>query len=280
MSDIDNSVAATDTVATTTVAPVPGSENTPATTTGPADTAVDGQPTEGEGEKPQPTRDRRAEKRIASLSRKNDEAQREIGYWRGIAEARQSQSPAATALAADAKPQPNQYKSYDEYVEALTDWKTEEKLTARELARASQDRRQSEDSKATERVSRVAERLIADAKDVADFDEVMETITAPNFPISSAMRDYLEEADRPALVAQWLSENQDKAKLIYGMNSAQVVRELDKVAATFAPKPVRSSSAPPPVPTVGGRSVTTRDPEKQSMKEYASDWISRRAAKH
>lgn len=281
MSDIDTSTNNADTSAqpsTAPVASVPGQTESPASTPGPADTADGEQKAQDEGDdKPKPQRDRRAEKRIASLTRKNEELLTRLGRLEGIVEiTTKAQQPAE----ADAKPQPSQFRSYDEYVEALTDWKTEEKLKARDAARADQSRNQAETSKVSERNARVAERLMEDAKDIEDFDEVMQTITAPNFPISVAMRDYLEEAERPALMAEWLSENPDRAKLIYGMNAAATVRELDKVAKGFAARSAQTSKAPPPVPTVGGRSVTTRDPEKMSMEDYANHWHQRKAKSH
>lgn len=284
MSDVSGAVDVSQNVSDAhvpnSVAPGASSADTPATTTGPADTAASGQLTEGEGTQPdKPTRDRRAEKRIASLTRKYEETLTEVGRLRGMLETR-APSPAQTTEQPNARPQLDQFKSYDEYVEALTDWKTDQKLEAREKAREEKARNQSVDSKATERNARVAERLMEDAKDVDDFEDVMDTITARNFPISEAMRDYLEEAERPALMAQWLADNRDRAKQIYSMNSAAAVRELDKVAASFALKPARTSSAPPPVPTVGGRSVTTRDPKDMDMKEYASAWNAKRASKH
>lgn len=266
--------AATTSVASTSVA-AGSPADTPVSTTGPADTAESGQPT-GEGEKPQPTRDRRAEKRIASLTRKNEELLTRLGRLEGMVEAtRPQQSQAAEA---DAKPQPNQFKSYDEYVEALTDWKTDQKLKARDTERQTTERTRAADSKAQERDQALADRLFTDAKDIEDFDDVMATITARGFPISLPMRDYLEEADRPALMAQWLAENPDQARLIYGMNSAKATRELDKVAATLA-KPVQVSKAPPPGPTVGGRTVVSKSPEDQSIEEYAVGWHERQAKK-
>lgn len=283
MSDVSGAVDTNaqlnnDATVSSSVAPNSGSADTPATTTGPADTADGEQPAQDQGDKPQPQRDRRAEKRIASLTRKYEETLTEVGRLRGMLETRAPQS--AQTPEPNAKPQSSQFKSYDEYVEALTDWKAEEKLNAREKQREEQTRTQSVDSKANERNARVAERLMEDAKDVEDFEEVMETITARGFPISTTMRDYLEKAARPALMAQWLADNRDNAKLIYDMTSVEAVRELDKVAATFAPKPARTSSAPPPVPTVGGRSVATRDPEKMGMEEYAAHWEARQAKRH
>ena len=285
MSDtnVDNSVPATDTVAaSTTVASVPGSTDTPASTTGPADTAASGQPTDGTtGEPPkEPSRDRRAEKRIASLTRKNEELLTRLGRLEGIVEVTASR-PQQQAAEADAKPQPNQFKSYDDYVEALTDWKTDQKLSAREKQQAEQGRNQEARSKVDERNARVAERLAEAGTAIEDFDEVMETITNPRFPVSTAMRDYLEDCEHPAHMAQWMAENREEARRIYGMNSVMAVRELDKVAAKVAPKTQpKTSSAPPPVPTVGGRAVTTRDPEKMDMAEYASVWKARQAKTH
>jgi hypothetical protein len=187
--------------------------------------------------------------------------------------------PAAQAPAAEAKPQPNQFKSYDEYVEALTDWKTDQKLSARETERQKTDRTQAETSKAQERDRALADRLMSDGKGIEDFEDVMQTITSPGFPVSSAMRDYLEDSDKPALLAQWMAENPDQARQIYGMSSVRATRELDKVAATLA-KPAQVSKAPPPGPTVGGRTVVSRSPEDQSMAEYANDWHKRNASKH
>ncbi len=260
----------------TTVASASTPTDTPASTTGPADTAVSGQPNgDAPPEEQKPNRDRRAEKRIASLTRKNEELLTRLGRLEGMMEAGGRQPERQPD--GNAKPQPSQYASYDEYVDAVTDWKVDQKLKARETEQQKTDRTQRDVSKANERTQALADRLMTDGKDIEDFEEVMETITADRFPVSAAMRDYLEEAERPALVAQWLAENPDQARRIYGMNSAAAVRELDKVAKDFAPKPARTTTAPPPVPTVGGRAVVTKDPEKQSMEEYAVEWRARKA---
>lgn len=280
MSDTPLDTPAPDSVASTPVAAGTPAE-LPAPTTGPADTAVSGQPKDGEGEQPdKPTRDRRTEKRIASLTRKNDEAQQQIGYWRGIAEAQKGQGQPAQAADPDVRPQPSQFKSYDEYVEALTDWKTDQKLNARDTAKQQTERTQAETSKANERNQALADRLVSDGKGIEEFiEDVMKPITAKGFPISAAMRDYLEESDKPALMAQYLVDNLDQAELIYGMSSTRATRELDKVAATLT-KPAQVSKAPPPGPTVGGRTVVSRSPEEQSMDEYGQDWKARQAKRH
>jgi hypothetical protein len=262
-----------------TGAPAPGTVDTStASPPVPADTADGGQPKEGEGQQPdKPSRDRRAEKRIASLTRKNEELLTRLGRLEGLIEAGNGRQPAQVDQA-PAKPQPNQFKSYDEYVEALTDWKTEERIRKFETDQRERGRHQADIGKATADAARFAERLMEAGKDIEDFDEVIATITAPDFPGSPTMRDFLEESDHPAHVAQYLADNPREARRIYGMNSAAAVRALEKIEAQVAPKKAPAgSTAPPPVPTVGGRSVTGRDYSKMSPDEYSVGWHERMA---
>lgn len=267
---IDNS-AATINVATETeaVSPTTGEGTTPESATGPATDPADGGQ-QSEQTAPQPKhRDRRAEKKIASLTRKNDEAQREIGYWKALAE--KSAQPAAQP---NAKPQPNQYQSYDEYVDALTDWKLEQRLAKAEP----KEQPQPETSKTKPRNEALVERLVESGKDIEDFPDVLRVITAPGYPISETMRDYLEDAEQPALMAQWYADNPRKALRISGMDPVDAEAELDRIAATLA-RPARTTNAPPPGPTVGGRAVATRDPAKMGMDEYAAYWKQRNGIK-
>lgn len=221
---VDNT---TENVATsTTVAPPHGGES-PVATPAAAETAV----REGETEDaPQePKRDRRAEKRISKLTQRVETAQREAGYWRGIAEARAAQSQAEPT---EGEPPKRQEKSPTEIAAARAD---------QDLARA------------------VVDRIREAGKDIEDFDEVMETITG-DFPISRAMRDYLGEADHPAQLAQWLSENPKEAARIANMDSAVAVRAMEKQDARLKPEKKAApntsrASAPPPEIRGGGGAV-------------------------
>ncbi|HEX7971882.1 MAG TPA: hypothetical protein VF501_06650 [Thiobacillus sp.] len=275
MSELDKG-GATDTVAPDAQAPSAGVpvESVPSSGT-PADTAASGQSTEGEAAKPEPTRDRSAEKRISSLRRENKDLLLRLGRLEGLVEAGAAGRQTAKPADSNARPEPSQFKSYDEFVEALTDWKTDQKLASR----AAQDRSQAITSRVTEANAKALEKLTESGKDIEDFDSVLETITASDFPVSPAMRDYLTEADHPAYVAQYLADHRKDAERIYGMNSAATVRELDKIAARAVPKSrLNATNAPPPVPTVGGRSVHPGDPLKtDDMEEYHAHWEARRA---
>lgn len=236
--------SATQPVATSpAVAPLNGGE-APDTTLASADTAVPGEPNKDQPQA-EPRRDRKVEKRISKLTQRAEEAIREAGYWRGQAEANQ-RDPAT------GQPAPRQVMTPEQ---------------------ASVARAESEASKA------VIDRLTEAGADIEDFDDVIETITAPNFKISRTMRDYLGEADHPAHLAQWLAENPNEAARISRLDPAVAVRALEKADTRVGKPSPKTTKAPPPVPTVGGRSTAAFDPDKAPMEDYAANWKKRNAAK-
>lgn len=111
-----------------------------------------------------------------------------------------------------------------------------------------------------------------------EIEEVIEKITAKDFPINVAMRDFLATSDKPAEVARYLADHPKEAREISLLGERAADRAMErieqKVSAKRAPK---TSQAPPPVPTVGGRSTPEFDPQKASMEEYARHWRERQA---
>jgi hypothetical protein len=113
---------------------------------------------------------------------------------------------------------------------------------------------------------------------IEGFDEVMDKITADNFPINVAMRDYLATSDRPAEVAKYLAEHPKEAQQICALGERAADRAMERIEAKLAKAPPKKTTqAPPPVPTVGGRSTAEFDPEKASMEDYAAYWKERQA---
>ncbi len=103
-----------------------------------------------------------------------------------------------------------------------------------------------------------------------EYEKVVEKITAPTFPISVAMRDYLATSEKPAPVAKFLADNPTEAKRISLLGDRAADRAMEqletRVSAKAAP---RTTRAPAPVRTVGGSSSVRSEPSKMSMEEYA-----------
>lgn len=104
------------------------------------------------------------------------------------------------------------------------------------------------------------------------YEKVVEKITAPNFPISVAMRDYLATSEKPAVVAEFLADNPTEARKISMLSDRAADRAMEQLEARVASKAApRTTRAPAPVRTVGGSSTARQDPAKMSMDEYA-EW--------
>jgi TolA-binding protein len=123
----------------------------------------------------------------------------------------------------------------------------------------------------------VTERLEDAGEDIEGFDEVMKTITG-NFPMTTVMRDFLGDCERPAEMAKWLADNKTEAARISLLSDAVALRALERAETKISAKPApKTTKAPPPVPTVGGRSTPEFDPKTADMDDYAPHWHARRA---
>src|SRR5574340_765944 len=79
-------------------------------------------------------------KRIDELVKLREEARRDAEYWRKVALEKLDAGKKEGAAAATAdKPDASKFKTYDEYVEALTDWKLKEKTRVDAEARMAEE---------------------------------------------------------------------------------------------------------------------------------------------
>jgi hypothetical protein len=214
--------------------------------------------------------------RIDELTRKVRENEREAAYWRARAEA-----AAAPPKEAPKKPTPDQFDDYGAYVEALTEFKADEKvntaLEAREKAAA-------EKKQAETRVTTWNERVIEARKSIPDYDTVM---AASEVPIAEHVLDELRDSELGPQLAYHLDKNPAVAEKLNTMNPRQAAREIGRLEAKLmstvsaspdpvevpkeaeplAPK-VKTTNAPPPVKPVGQGRSTAVDLSKASMDDY------------
>lgn len=203
--------------------------------------------------------------RIDELTRARREAEREAAYWRGVAQQGQAQT---SAPAAPTKPVPASYDDYGDYVEALTDWKTEQAV-----AKAME---QDSTRKVAEvRTHTFAERQVAARAVLPDYDAV---VGASQTPVSNHVGDALMDSERGPELAYHFAKNPDVLQNLNGMTPMQAAREIGKLEATLGTKTVptapaasavKLSTAPNPASTasVQGR-ATPPTLGNASMDEY------------
>lgn len=200
--------------------------------------------------KPKPSA---VEKRIAQLTKAwREEERRREELERRLAEAT-SAKPAETpgSSKADGRPVAEAFDSYEEYIEALTDWKLEQK----EKARAAEVQRAKEqEAEATRR--RIAEafeeKMNAAVSKYPDFIDALDA----DIPMSEAMMQMMVVHPHGLDVAYYLAKNPSEAARISELVPTAAAREFEKIVASLnAPasketKPI--TKAPKPPSTVGG----------------------------
>jgi hypothetical protein len=218
--------------------------------------------------------------RIDELTRDKHDARREAEYWRKRAEAA---TPKPEAEAPKTKPTPDKYDDYNAYVEALADFKAEEKVSAKLNERDSATQaKQREESRQTNWQKGVEEAK----KHHPDYEDVL---SASQVPIASHVQELLLDAESGPRLAYYLDRHPDVADRLNELSPTQAARELGRIEATFSaappanesseetPAPVRetatpakakTTAAPPPAkPATSGPSAV-RSLEKLSMDEY------------
>jgi hypothetical protein len=219
--------------------------------------------------------------RIDELTRKHREQERETAYWKAQALQRQERDQAeATAKAAE-KPTPDKYGTYDEYVEALTDWKADKKIDDKLGER---DKANAEKSAAEKRQQAWRERTEKAVKEMPDYDAVIEA--AADTPVAQHLREILDDSDYGARLLYHFAKNPDVIERLNDMKPSAAAREVGRIEASFDrpatpdPEPeaaveaepeaplARRTKAPAPAKPVGsGRSVAV-DLGKAPMDEY------------
>lgn len=207
--------------------------------------------------------------RIDELTRARREAERETAFWRSQAEAK---APAPKPE----KPTADKFETYDAYVEALADWKADEKVNAKFDAR---DKASAERATVEQRASTWSERKAAFATEMPDNDAVME---ASEVPISKHVAEGLLDSEEGPRIARHLNDHPDIAEKLNAMTPMQAAREIGRLEVMLKPasaSPVpevqatppadkRPTKAPAPVKPIAQSKSATVDLAKASMDEY------------
>lgn len=199
------------------------------------------------------------QERIDELTKARGTAEREAAYWKGVAEAAKPQQQDAKP----SKPTLDQFEDYSAYVEALTDWKADQKIDAKFAER---DVKQSQQAKA----STWQQRAEAAKAEMPDFAEVL---NASQAPMTQAMAEVLQESDHGPAIAYHLAKNPNEADRIAHLSPLAQARELGKIEASLSapketPAPKKVTSAPPPPTPIGSGRSTAGEPGKMTQAEY------------
>ena len=216
---------------------------------------------QGGEEKPQEKPKRSARERINELTKRAHEAEREVQRLREASERR----PAETAE----KPSPDKFGSYDEYVEALADWKADQRV-AESFKKRDAERSQAAAARAAEaRAQAWAERQSEFREATPDYDAV---VGKSSVQVAAHVVDTLLDSDSGPELAYHLAKHPETVKRINALSPLAAARELGRIEAALsipaAPQVKPASKAPAPITPVRSSAPAAVDLASANMDQY------------
>ena len=200
------------------------------------------------------------ESRAEAAERRAKEAEERLAAK--AAESAPAEQPAKT----DSRPKLADYATPEEWGEALTDWKLEQRDAAARKQSEEDERREVFDAYQTRKEKAKAAH--------EDWDDVMEEIK--NVTIPPAANNAIIESEQGPEIAYYLATHPEAREKLEGMTSAiSIAREIGRIEALVTPKakdsstPIRTN-APKPITPVGGstKSTVSIDDPNISQEQY------------
>jgi hypothetical protein len=161
-------------------------------------------------------------------------------------------APPSPVPAATPKPSPDQFQDYGEYIEALTDWKTDQKLAAAEQKRQQAEHERAVKAEQTRLATSWTQRVKAATSKYPDFEEI--ALQAPTrIPAGSLIDGWILEHKTGADVLYHLQKNPDDLDDLLGLPLYEQAERLALLSQRFAqpsrvPAAATGSAATAPSP--------------------------------
>ena len=199
-------------------------------------------------------RGKTAQDRINDLTRARREAERERDFYKGLV----SQPTPVSPDGAD-KPTPDTFDTYDEYVEALTDWKVEQNLIKQSSAKA----QQTEDMV---RQANWASKLEAAQSALPDYANV---VGSSEVPIAPHVYEALLDSDRGPELAYHMAQHPELADELNKLSPVKAAIRLGRLeTALAAPVAKPTTKAPAPINPIRSAPARQSDLSKVAMDDY------------
>lgn len=176
---------------------------------------------------------------------------------KGAGDTKTESKEAQAAKVNDAgKPIPETFETHAEYVEALTDWKIEQ----REQAKIANDHKAKIETEHQTLMKSHSDRVKAFKEKTADFDDVMETVD--DVPVSPTISGIIFSSENGADLMYALAKNRAEFERINTLSPIAAAREIGKIEAALSAsgaseakntEPKKQTKAPAPIVPVGSK---------------------------
>lgn len=184
----------------------------------------------------------------------------------------QRPAPANTPQASQGRPVESQFERYEDYIEALTDYKSAQ---AFHQLQAQLDKQREMQRQATQQ-SAWHERLEQSRATIEDFDSTLEAVE--HIQLTPVLQQAILEHEHGPRLAYELARDPKVLQRMVTLSPTAALRELGRFEAKLdlngaERKPPAISKAPPPISPVGqGSTRSTKKPEDMDYQEYKRWW--------
>lgn len=170
------------------------------------------------------------------------------------------------------KPQSKDFASPEEYVEALTDWRLEHKLSERSKQSEAQ-RTEHEEREAARQQYEYIQGRFEEAEE--KFPGLYDRLRADELPMTPRMTEFVIEDEHGFTVGDYLANHVDEAKKIARLSPYKQLVELRNIASklTAPPKPTKT---PAPIVPNSGSAQIPKGYEGLSTSEHVDKWLKRK----
>lgn len=171
---------------------------------------------------------RRINKLNSRLSAKEEEAE----YWRQeflkSKSSKDEQTPAKNNVKAEGRPKADDFESHEDYIDALTDWKMEQKISSLEekhqkerMQRAFQEKTQTH-----------AQRVKDFSKKHSDFNEVLEEVDDVRVP--GAIQELIIDSENGPEIMYELAKNRDELERICSLSPLSAAKAIGRIESRLS----------------------------------------------
>jgi hypothetical protein len=202
-------------------------------------------------------------RRIEKLKGKLTDKEREAEYWREIALKNQATDKKEQPLPKDSlldtksgKPKPDDFDTQEDFIEAVAEWKAEQKLQERD----SKSRETQLKNEYQSKIQSFQKNAKALAKQIDDYEDVLEEVS--DITLSLAVQDALLESDNGPELMYELAKNKSDFERINSLSPMQAMREIGRLEARLtskkdsSKKEVSTTKAPPPANPVTAKAAS------------------------
>ena len=231
------------------------------------------------------------QRRINKLNARIQAANEQAEMWRQEALKNKASDPlddeSKETVKADGKPVSDNYETYDEYMEALADWKAEQKLEAYKAKVEAESLK----AKVADRVSTHNSRVDAYRSENSDFDSDLADFfedQGDDFKLSMAVEETITDSEIGPQLLHELIKNPEEFERINSLGAMGAARAIGRLESKIEAESSKSSTekkveakkttnAPKPLAAVKAKgSAVSKSLDQMSQKEYEAYRMSKK----